>query len=89
MQGIQCNYKNEEFNVEWKADGNKINDGNFDERNNFLNFSKEQTTLIDCDQNNVECVKSEVTILNFERSTENAIEIVLNFAVVKAAIGKR
>jgi hypothetical protein len=34
-------------------------------------------------------VKAEVTILNFERSTENAIEIVLNFAVVKAAIGKR
>lgn len=87
LESIQCVYKNEFYDIEWNDENTKIlNDNQTDDK--FLKFPKNQTILVDCDQSYVECVKAEMTILNFEQSTENYIEVILNFAADKKSISE-
>lgn len=89
MDSIECSYKNEYFNIEWNSIEESLNfttEKNQDEK--YLNFPKNQTILVDCQQKNVQCLKAEASIPYFEYSSEDQIRITLNFNLVIEKIGK-
>lgn len=53
----------------------------------FLKFPSDETILLDCDQNYVECFRANGTIPNFEASEEKSIEIVLTYSLITNNLG--
>jgi hypothetical protein len=88
MESIECSYKNEFFNIDWKKFEKTLSLGKNITKTKFLNFPENQTILVDCEQDYVQCIKAEATIPYFEYSSEDHIKVEINFGVITKQIGK-